>query len=223
MNKTKLLAAVCCTAMLFAACEKPKEAIDLGLSVKWAACNLGATKPEEYGNYYAWGETTTKSEYTWNTCKYGSNYGAFTKYGFNHRVFTKYCTDSNYGTVDNKTTLEAADDAATQNWGANWRMPTISEWKELVEKCTWRWTTKNSVKGYEVKASNGNSIFLPAAGCHFGSNLKVQDAASSGLYWSCSLYKSGIDYARLMLFSSNKHDLDGYGRCFGFSIRPVRR
>jgi hypothetical protein len=219
MNKTKLLAAVCCTAMLFAACEKPKEAIDLGLSVKWAACNLGATKPEEYGNYYAWGETTTKSEYTWNTCKYGSNYGAFTKYGFNHRVFTKYCTDSNYGTVDNKTTLEAADDAATQNWGANWRMPTISEWKELVEKCTWRWTTKNSVKGYEVKASNGNSIFLPAAGCRF--IYESYDADSIGFYWSSSLGTGYPSYAQSVGFNSNNYDTYDYGRLCGLSVRPV--
>jgi hypothetical protein len=194
--------------------------VDLGLpsGLKWATCNVGATKPEEYGDYYAWGETTPKTTYyNWSTYKYANG---------SPTTLTKYCSDANYGYngfTDNLTTLETIDDAATQNWGGKWRMPNIEEWKELIDNCIWTWTTLNGVNGYEVKATNGNSIFLPAAGCHFGSNLKVQDAASSGLYWSCSLYKSGIDYARLMLFSSNKHDLDGYGRCFGFSIRPVRR
>ena len=123
MNKTKLLAAVCCTAILFAACEKSepkvannndtKEAVDLGLSVKWATCNLGATKPEEYGNYYAWGEITTKASYTWANYKYANE---------DYEALTKYCSKSNYGKdgfTDTLTTLAASDDAAIQNWGGN--------------------------------------------------------------------------------------------------------
>ena len=223
MKTTKFLAAMCCTAMLFAACEKnepkeannhdtkndTKEAVDLGVSVKWATCNLGATKPEEYGNYYAWGETTTKSTYSWSTYKYGSDYNAL----------TKYCTDSDYGTVDNKTILEAADDAAAQNWGSNWRMPTIDEWEELREKCTWTWTTKNSVNGYEVKATNGNSIFLPAAGCRYV--VEPLSAGSYGYYWSGSLYTYYPDYAQSVSFYSGNHNTIYNYRNYGRSVRPV--
>ena len=212
---------MCCTAMLFAACEKnepkeannhdtkndTKEAVDLGVSVKWATCNLGATKPEEYGNYYAWGETTTKSDYSWSTYKYGSD------------ALTKYCTDSHYGTVDNKTTLEAGDDAATQNWGGNWRMPTIEEWEELFEKCTWKWTTLNGVNGYEVKATNGNSIFLPAAGCRDYDEL--YDAGSYGYFWSSSLSTSYPSSAQGVSFGSGTRRTGSSRRHCGHSVRPV--
>ena len=223
MKTIKFFAAMCCTAMLFAACEKnepkeannhdtkndTKEAVDLGVSVKWATCNIGATKPEDYGNYYAWGETTTKSDYSWSTYKYGSNYNAL----------TKYCTDSNCGTVDNKTILEAADDAATQNWGSNWRMPTIDEWEELRKNCIWTWTTKNSVNGYEVKATNGNSIFLPAAGVR-GSD-ELYGAGSSGDYWSSSLGTRSPDDAQYVYFRSDYRSTYGSYRDGGQSVRPV--
>ena len=223
MRKIKFFAALCCTAMLFAACEKnepkeannhdtkndTKEAVDLGVSVKWATCNLGATKPEEYGNYYAWGETTTKSTYSWSTYKYGSDYNAL----------TKYCTNSDYGTVDNKTILEAADDAATQNWGSNWRMPTIDEWNELLKKCTWTWTTLNGKNGYEVKATNGNSIFLPAAGGRFYDELNY--AGSYGYYWSSSLYTYDPYYPQRVYFDSDNRSADYYSRRCGLSVRPV--
>ena len=223
MRKTKFLAVMCCTAMLFAACEKnepkeannhdtkndTKEAVDLGVSVKWATCNLGATKPEEYGNYYAWGETTTKSDYSWSTYKYGSDYNAL----------TKYCTNSDYGTVDNMTILEAADDAATQNWGSNWRMPTIDEWEELLEKCTWTWTTLNGVDGYEVKATNGNSIFLPATGCRNDDGL--HGAGSDGYYWSSSLNTDYPGTAQFVNFYSNRHYTSSSARRYGRPVRPV--
>ena len=223
MKTTKFLAAMCCTAMLFAACEKnepkeannhdtkndTKEAVDLGVSVKWATCNLGATKPEDYGDYYAWGETTTKSDYSWSTYKYGYDYNAL----------TKYCTDSDYGTVDNKTILEAADDAATQNWGGNWRMPTIDEWQELRKNCIWTWTTKNSVNGYEVKATNGNSIFLPAAGYRNYGELGY--AGSGGGYWSSSLDTNDPYNAQYVSFDSDYHDADYGDRGYGLSVRPV--
>ncbi|MDY4512770.1 MAG: hypothetical protein SPE10_04900, partial [Paludibacteraceae bacterium] len=110
------------------------EYVDLGLSVKWATCNVGASKPEEYGNYYAWGETTTKSTYNWSTYKWCNG---------SKTTLTKYNTSSSYGTVDNKTVLELADDAARANWGGAWRMPTDAEWTELRENCTWTWITKN--------------------------------------------------------------------------------
>ena len=227
MKTTKFLAAMCCTAMLFAACEKSepkeannhdtkndtKEAVDLGVSVKWATCNIGATKPEDYGNYYAWGEITTKSTYDWSTYKYANG---------SNDALTKYCNNSSYGNngfTDELTTLEAGDDAATQNWGGNWRMPTIDEWQELIDKCTWTWTTKNSVNGYEVKATNGNSIFLPAAGCRYSDEL--DGAGSDGYYWSSSLYTYGPDNAQLVYFYSDYHSTYFYYRGYGRSVRPV--
>ena len=219
MNKTKLLAAVCCTAMLFAACEKSepkeannndtKEAVDLGLSVKWATCNVGATAPEEYGNHYAWGENATKNDYSWTTYKYGSDY----------KALTKYCTDSNYGTVDNKTTLEATDDAATANWGEAWRMPTDDEWQELIDNCTWTWTTLNGKNGYEVKATNGNSIFLSAAG--YRKDDELYDAGSSCRYWSSSLNMYDPYNAQNMGVYSDDHSMGSDYRYYGRSIRPV--
>ncbi len=216
---------MCCAAMLFAACEKnepknaydhdtkndTKEAVDLGLSVKWATCNVGATKPEEYGNYYAWGETATKGDYSWSSYKFGSD-----------NALTKYCNNDSYGKngfTDKLTTLEAADDAATANWGSEWRMPTIDEWEELIDKCTWTWTTKNSVKGYEIKATNGNSIFLPAAGDRYDDEL--DGAGSYGYYWSSSLYMSYPYRAQYVFFNSDRHYTDRYYRDCGLSVRPV--
>ncbi|MBQ7388829.1 MAG: hypothetical protein IJW01_05635, partial [Paludibacteraceae bacterium] len=134
-------------------------AVDLGLSVKWATCNVGASTPEGYGNYYAWGETTTKSTYDWSTYKWCNG---------SYKTLTKYCTSSTYGTVDNKTVLELADDAARVNWGGAWRMPTDAEWTELRENCEWTLTSDyngTGVKGRVVTSkTNGNHIFLPAAG-----------------------------------------------------------
>ncbi len=133
------------------------EYVDLGLpsGLKWATCNVGATAPEAYGDYYAWGETAPKTIYNWSTYKWCNG---------SYDTQTKYCTSSSYGTVDNKTVLDLADDAARANWGGAWRMPTDEEWTELRENCTWTWTNLNGKNGYEVKGANGNSIFLPAAG-----------------------------------------------------------
>ena len=186
--------------------------VDLGLSVKWATCNVGATTPEGYGNYFAWGETTTKTTYDWSTYKY---YNAVSS------SLTKYCTSPSYGTEDDKRTLELSDDAAHVNWGGNWRMPTDEEMEELLNNCTWTWTTQNGVSGYKVTSKkNGNSIFLPDAGFRDGSNL--DGAGSYGLYWSSSLGAGNSDYAynvqitpvyvlRYLYFS----------RSSGLSVRPV--
>ena len=226
MRKIKFFAALCCTAMLFAACEKSepksepkeannhdtkndtKEAVDLGLSVKWATCNVGATKPEEYGNYYAWGETTSKDDYSWETYKFGTYND-----DYNYSKLTKY------NETDGKTILEAADDAATQNWGSNWRMPTIEEWQELINNCTWTWTALNGVNGYQVKASNGKAIFLPAAG--YRDRDALSDAGSYGNYWSSSLNTGTPHGAQHVYFISCYH-CKGYGyRDSGHSVRPV--
>ncbi len=185
--------------------------VDLGLSVKWATCNVGANKPEDYGDYFAWGETQPKSKYDWSTYKWCKG---------SKESQTKYCTSSSYGTVDNKTVLEAADDAARAKWGGSWRMPTKAEQDELREKCTWTWTTQNGVNGYKVTSkSNGKSIFLPAAGCRYVSSLRY--AGSSGRYWSSSLGTDGPSDAYYLGFGAS--DVGWYYdyRFYGQSVRPV--
>ena len=190
------------------------EWVDLGLSVKWATCNVGATKPEEYGNYYAWGETEPKTNYNWSTYKWCSG---------SAETQTKYCTDSSYGTVDNKTTLELEDDAARANWGGAWRMPTDDEWTELLENCTRTWTSDyngTGVAGRIVTSKiNGNSIFLPAAGSRNDESLG--DAGYYGRYWSSSLFTGFPDNAWFVSFSSDYVNRDYFYRGGGLSVRPV--
>ena len=185
-------------------------AIDLGLSVKWASCNVGAEKPEEYGDYFAWGEVKPKEYYAWSTYKYcrGSD------------NMTKYCTSSSWGIVDNKTVLDPSDDAATVNWGGVWRMPTRAEQDELRKKCKWTWTSQNGVKGYKVIGRNGNSIFLPAAGYMYGGTLN--NAGSYGYYWSSSLSTDNPDNAYYVGFESDDVGwYSGLDRYYGFTVRPV--
>ena len=192
------------------------EYVDLGLpsGLKWATCNVGANSPEEYGDYFAWGETEPKDYYNWRTYKYCNG---------TYDTMTKYCTNSNYGVVDNKTTLELTDDAARVNWGGKWRMPTKAEQDELRENCTWEWTTQNGVNGYKVtsKVNRRNSIFLPAAGCRLYENLS--DAGSNGYYWSSSLSTSlslSEDACYLYFYSGNVYGND-INRCDGQSVRAV--
>ena len=189
--------------------ENGYEYVDLGLSVKWAPMNVGANKPEDYGRYFAWGETTSKTIYNWGTYKW-YNGSLYTQ--------TKYCTDSSSGTLDNKTVLEATDDAATVNWGGGWRMPTYEEWTELYEQCAWIWITQNGVAGYKVTATNGNSIFLPAAGYRLNSSLNY--AGGSGYYWSSSLYSTD-NMAFCLIFNSSQVYRSPEGRQKGLSVRPV--
>ena len=179
------------------------RAVDLGLSVKWASCNVGATAPEEYGGYYAWGETEEKNSYFWSNYKYYNN---------TYNTCTKYIPSSSYGTVDDKTTLEPEDDVATVKWGGNWRMPTLDEIKELINNCTWEWTTLNGVNGYRVTGPNGNSIFLPATGWHSGA--EVSNQGSVGAYWS------SVDSSHLA-FSSDRYLWIVHKRYKGLSVRPV--
>ena len=158
--------------------------VDLGLpsGTLWATCNVGADTPEGYGDYFAWGETAPKERYDWKCYKYGRF--------LNERYeFTKYCTDSVYGLdgfVDNLTILEPEDDAATVNWGEGWRMPTREEWEELYLNATYTITTLNGIDGCLFTANNGNSLFLPAAGYWWGSEL---NSAGIGVYWSSSINK----------------------------------
>ena len=188
------------------------EAIDLGLpsGIKWASCNVGATSPEEYGGYYAWGETEEKSNYGISTYKYCNG---------SYNSMTKYCTNSYYGTVDNKTTLEPGDDVAHVKWGGSWRMPTQAEQDELRNNCTWTWSTLNGVNGYRVTGPNGNSIFLPAAGCRVVTAVLYQ--GSYGNYWSSSLYSYGNSHAYYLYFYSSDYDWNDNSRYYGQTVRPV--
>ena len=186
--------------------------VDLGLSVKWAICNVGANSPEDYGDYFAWGETEPKEVYDWSTYKYCNG---------SYDSLTKYNTSSSCGTtVDNKTQLELTDDAARANWGGRWRMPTEAELTELREQCTWTWTSQNGVNGYKVTSkSNGNSIFLPAASYRSGSSFI--NAGKFGNYWLSSLFMDYPYSAYDMIFSSSYVDQYGSDRCCGLSVRPV--
>lgn len=190
--------------------ENGHDYVDLGLSVKWATMNVGASSPERYGHYFAWGETNTKSIYSWSTYKWCNG---------TYKTLTKYCIDSDHGKVDNKTILDFTDDAAHVNWGGRWRMPTWAEMTELLNKCTWTWTSQQGVMGYEIKSSNGNSIFLPASGCYSGTN--IIDTEHSGYYWSSSL-SDRYSLARYTYFMSNKKYTDHImGRYYGMTVRAV--
>ena len=191
------------------------EYVDLGLSsgTKWATCNVGASKPEEYGGYYAWGETEEKDDYGWwDTYKWCEG---------DQWSMTKYCTHSYYGKIDNKTVLEPQDDVAHVKWGGTWRMPTIEEIKELQNECTWQWTSRRGVDGYRVIGSNGKSIFLPAAGYRDGT--EAYDRGSYGHCWSSSLISSSSFLAYFLLFGSGNRDWYDYNRCYGRSVRPVSK
>ena len=191
---------------------EPHSYVDLGLSVKWATYNVGVSSPQEqdYGGYYAWGETEVKTNY--------SSWGSYKWCNGSEMNLTKYCS------ADGKTVLELEDDAAYVNFGHNWRIPTNEEWTELIEKCTWTWTNNyigTGVKGMIVEGSNGNSIFLPAAG---GQGMPHFDgeAEYAGDYWSSSLNTMEPDRAYYVYFdSSGVRSYSAGIRCFGFSVRPV--
>ena len=191
--------------------------VDLGLSVKWAIYNVGATKPEEYGDYYAWGETETKSNYDWFTYKWSDG---------SYNTMTKYCNNSDYGNegfTDTLTVLTPEDDVAHVKWGGSWRMPTKAEQDELRNNCTWIWTTLNGVNGYLVTSNKtgytDRSIFLPAAGCCDG--LGSGGVVYNGDYWSSSLYTGFPIGACYFWFGSDYVGADFHSRYYGFSVRPV--
>lgn len=193
--------------------------VDLGLpsGVKWATCNVGANSPEEYGNYYAWGETSTKNEYSF------TNYKWYKGMNGDHHTYTKYIDNDEFGIIDNKICLEFADDAARMNWGGKWRMPTADELEELRTMCNWTWTTQSGKKGFMVTSKiNGKSIFLPAAGHRYFSDLI--DEGTAGYYWSSYLYThSQITYGAED-FRFGSYGVAAYSgdyREYGQSIRPV--
>ena len=181
------------------------EAVDLGLSVKWASCNVGAESPEDYGGYYAWGETKEKNDYSSST---SITYGLSTS------------ELRSQGIIDSDDNLTAAYDAATDNWGSSWRMPTKEEIEELCNKCSWEWTSVNGVSGQKVTGPNGNSIFLPAAGSRYGT--EVNGRGSKGSYWSGSLNEYYSNYACYLYFRSDRlYWGTDVGRYYGHAVRPV--
>ena len=181
--------------------------VDLGLSVKWATQNVGASSPSDYGGYYAWGETRTKSRYDWSNCfdcldSTGDSWGTYKKGG--------------------KTSISptCGHDTARENWGGTWRMPTDAEFEELCTKCKWTWTSQGGYNGYLVTSkTNGKSIFLPAAGWRKDSDTYF--VGEGGGYWSGSLSSSGSFFARGLCFDSGYHYTGGNGRRAGLSVRPV--
>lgn len=198
-----------------------REYVDLGLpsGTLWATCNVGASKPEEYGDYFAWGETTGynggKTIFNWSTYIYCQG---------SKTTMTKYCNQSDYGYngfTDNLTKLHPSDDAATINWGVSWCMPTHAQQMELKEKCTCQWTQRNGVNGLLVTGPNRRQIFLPAAGSRHDSGLK--GAGTVGVYWSSSLNPSTNHEAYNEHFTNASNGFPSYGREEGFSVRPVRR
>ena len=219
--------------------ENGHDYVDLGLTsgTRWATMNVGASNPQDYGNYYAWGETTTKETYNWSTYKYGSNYNQL----------TKYCNSSSYGKdgfTDTKNTLDLSDDAAYVNWGGKWRMPTKVQQDELRNECYWVWTecyNGSNVKGYIVYKAQTSSdkgqkiykdgtpsssyklsdahIFLPAAG--YRSDGVLRSAGSYGSYWSSSLRAGSLYPAWDVVFGSGGVGSSYDGRCYGQSVRAV--
>ena len=192
--------------------------VDLGLpsGLLWAKCNIGATTPEEYGNYYAWGETQTKEIYDWDTYIYGD-------YDSTYHLY-KYNSSEDYGTVDNKTVLDASDDVATVVLGTGARIPTYNEWVELWTYTTRKWAEQNGVKGWKLTATNGKSIFLPAAGHRADSSLYY--TGSYGFYWFSSLNTDYPYLAFCICYNSDNSvfDSDWHGewRSTGQSVRAVR-
>lgn len=236
-NFSKAIAAMMLTvAVCFAAgCRKPDEPnnggnnnggnvsnnlnghdyVDLGLpsGTLWAICNVGATTPEDYGDYYAWGETEPKTTYNWNTYKYANG---------DYAQLTKYCNKISCGYngfTDNLTILLSEDNAATANWGVGWRIPTKDEWQELYNNTTVTWTMQNEVNGLLFTARNGRSLFLPAAGCHLGE--EISEASDYGEYWSSLLYTDWPEYAWCFCFDSGDTGMDYYVRYCGRTVRPV--
>jgi uncharacterized protein (TIGR02145 family) len=219
MKKKFLAILVPTLSLLLASCSKDQRdtfdiphgeeahthAVDLGLSVKWACCNVGAEYPEEYGGYYAWGDPEEKDSCIWDRYKW-------------HDSITEEITK--YNDLDKIKVLELSDDVAHIMWGDGWRMPTQEEMQELMDCCEWEWVSVNGVKGYRV-SGNGNSIFLPAAGSQYKDNFTSQ--GSQGCYMSATLYSADCGLDVCMGFSKKGYYIINSDRCDGHTIRPVRK
>lgn len=197
-----------------------REYVDLDLpsGTLWATCNIGASSPEEFGNYYAWGETTTKNDYSWSTYKYCKG---------SYVTMEKYCVDSSYGYngfTDGVTELLPMDDAATANWGSEWQMPSLNQFQELIDSnyTTTEWITLNGKQGRKITSrSNGKSIFLPGAG-YYDNTLRY-GVGGYGYFWSRTLHTKYSYLAYNISFSTGNIVTNFYDRYLGRSIRPVRK
>ena len=176
--------------------NKDDKSVDLGLSVRWATCNVGATSPEEYGDYFAWGEIASKRSYSQNNSKTWEE------------ELEEISGNPEY-------------DAATAILGSDWRMPTKVECKELVDSCTWTWTTQNNIKGYKVTGPNGNSIFIPAAGSR--SDMSLNNVNIQGGYWCSTPRNNDVFSADDIYINSDRYGIGSDLRFNGRSIRPVRK
>lgn len=189
------------------------QAVDLGLSVKWADCNIGASSPEEYGDFFAWGEIAQKEsiDYFWERYKFC--YGSY-------KELWKYNSDANLGYIDNKSILEKEDDAAYSVFGENWRLPSKGEYEELKSKCNWQWTQNNGVYGYVIEGLNGNSIFLPVTGYFAGATHNIID---KGYYWCNENIAIATNDAYSLIFSQENVEIKSSARKNGLPIRSVLR
>ena len=187
--------------------------VDLGLSVKWAQVNLGATNREDFGDYFAWGEITPKKEYD------EENYRWFDEKG----MLTKYCSNGTLGRVDDKLVLEPEDDAATVALGSGWRIPTYDEYEELVENCTWTFSTLGGVRGYMVTSNvpgyTDNYIFFPTGGLHRYDEPPVTNF--QGLYWSSTDNTDACTYSNILFITISNSMTASMDRWAGLNIRPV--
>ena len=199
--------------------DETPDYIDLGLpsGTLWATTNIGARLPEEPGDYFAWGETKPKQEYSWNTYKY--SYRDNSKF-FHENQMTKYCTNEKDGTVDNKTELEPTDDAAVVNWGSNWRIPSREQIKELSDKCEWKKITlPGRKKVFRVTGPNGNVLILPCGGKFLGRGLIDIVGEASALYWSRTL-NTYIDNSSAECITNGNVNLTSQ-RSLGLLVRAI--
>jgi len=192
------------------------EWVDLGLpsGTLWATCNVGADRPGDFGDYFAWGETAPKDSYSWENYMWCYGYSS---------TLTKYCTNSSFGYngfVDNKAELDPVDDAAYVNWDPSWRMPTYDQLEELRTQCTWTWRIKDGSYGHLITGPNGNSIFLPAAGYRESEYINYTD--TWGDYWTRELAPGYSNLARYLYLGEQLIGWDGSNRINGYTVRPVR-
>ncbi len=193
--------------------EVDAKAVDLGLSVKWAECNVGASLPHEYGDFFAWGETSPKSsiDYFWET--YILCDGTYSS-------LNKYNSIAAFGRTDNRNIITKEDDAAYSVMGENWRLPSENEFKELYEKCQWEWSENKGTYGYNIKGPNGNTIFLPLTGCFVGIHHNL---IGSGYYWSNMNSEISPNDAYALTFTQDNIEIKTVSRKNGLPIRAVWR